>query len=135
MTLVGTPVETLDFVRVTGVATNVSTETAIASTDVVNAGINPGNRPVVVKAILNITAGAGTTAVVVNCRQGVGTGGTQVGASVTVTLAAGASGSFSVVFRDTSGVPQGGTAYTITVTQTGGTAAGTVNVADVEVTQ
>lgn len=144
MTLVGTPLETLDYVTATGVATNVSTEGTVVSSDVVQPNVqqlpqnpNPPQvvHPVVIEANLNVTAGAGTTAVVIKCRQGFGTGGTQVGASLTVTLAAAATGQIQCKFRDTSGTPfaPGGTAYTITITQTGGTGAGTVNTVDVEV--
>jgi hypothetical protein len=149
MTVVNAPLTTLDYVTGTGISTGVSTETTVISTDVItaNAPQLPGSgsggaspqtvRPVKIEANLVVTAGTGTTALVIRCRQGVGTGGAQVGATQTVTLAAGASGQFAFVFRDSSGVPYaaGGTAYTITITQTGGSAAGTVNTVDAEVKQ
>lgn len=151
MPIVANPLETLDYVTGTAIATGAgAAETTILSTDVVQAYSNPADeqpgsetiaptvvRPVIVEANLNVTPGTTTSAVVVKCRQGVGTGGTQVGASLTHTLAAGASGQIHCKFRDTSGVPfaPGGSAYTITLTQTAGTAAGTVNAIDVEVRQ
>jgi hypothetical protein len=119
----------------TAVATNVSTETAIltipfSSGATANAllGIPVASAAGknVVLGSMNITAGTGTTAVVVKCRQGAGTvAGTQVGPSKTVTLAATATAEIPLAFQDTA--PNSAEAYTITVTQTGGTAAGTVN--------
>lgn len=144
MPVVNNPLVTLDYVTQTGVSSPAA-ETAILTSDVVNPNViqNPNNpnaptviRPVVIEADMNITAGTGTTALVIKCRQGGGTGGTQVGASLTHTLAAGASAQVRCKFRDTSGVPVGpGTSYTITVTQTGNTVAGTVNAIDMEIKQ
>jgi hypothetical protein len=118
----------------TAVATNVSTETAaltipFSSGATANAllGIPVASAAGknVILGSLNITAGAGTTAVVVKCRQGTGVAGTQVGPSKTVTLAATASAEIPLTFQDAA--PNSAEAYTITVTQTGGTGAGTVN--------
>jgi hypothetical protein len=151
MTLVANALETLDYVTGTAIPTNAgAAENTVLSTDVIQAYANPaeeqpGNeviapqtvRPVIIEANLNVTPGTTTTAIVIKCRQGIGTGGTQVGSSLTHTLAAGASGQIHCKFRDSSGVPfgPGGTAYTITITQTAGTAAGTVNTVDIEVKQ
>lgn len=150
MTLVNQVLETLDYVTATAVASPAA-ETPILSTDVVNPSI-PSDlpeqlggggvpvayqvvRPVKIVVNLNITEGTTGTAFVVRCRQGVGIGGALVGPALTVTLAAAASGEFTFVFRDTSGVPfaGAGTAYTITIAETGATAAGTVNAIDIEV--
>ena len=138
----------LGYATATAVSSPVA-ETAIVSSDVVNAAANPALqnvqdvnppqvvRPVVIRATLNITAGTGTTAYAVRCRQGVGVGGAQVGATLTITATAAALSQFYFVFRDSSGAPfsGAGTAYTITVAQTGNTVAGTVNTADLEVWQ
>jgi hypothetical protein len=143
MTLVQQQVETLDYVTATAVSSPAA-ETAIVSTDVINAGWPsdapqnfPVVRPVKLTVNFNITEGTSGTAFVVRCRQGVGTGGAQVGPTLTVTLAAAQNMSFTFVFRDSSGVPfaAAGTAYTITVAETAATVAGTVNAIDVEVQQ
>lgn len=146
MTAVQQVLETLDYVTATAIASPAA-ETAILSTDVVFAGI-PSDlppagqswsviRPVKIVVNLNITEGTSGTAYVVRCRQGIGIGGALVGLAQTATLAAAATGQFSFVFRDTSGLASGatGTAYTITVAETGATVAGTVNTIDIEVQQ
>jgi hypothetical protein len=148
MVAVQQQLETLDYVTATAVASPAA-ETAILATDVINAGIpsdlpnqpagNPWTtiRPVKIIVNLNITEGTTGTAYVVRVRQGTTTAGTLVGLAQTVALAAAASGQFSFVFRDTSGVPFGaaGTAYVVTVAETGATVAGTVNSIDIEVQQ
>ena len=149
MTLVSNPLETLDYVTALGIGSPAA-ETAILSTDVVQAYANPADqqpgsetippqtiRPVIVEANLNVLAGTSATAIVVRCRQGVGTGGAQVGPSYTHSLAAGSIAQLQCKFRDSTGVPfaPGGTAYTVTVAQTSGTVAGTVNNIDIEVKQ
>jgi hypothetical protein len=124
----GTPV------RATAVATPNNTEGVVATVapsggDVANpslastAGI-PGQPNYCIEGVLNITTGATTTAVVVRCRRG-GVAGTQVGTSQSHTLAAAASGNIAFKFTD-PGAPVE-TQYVITVQQTGGSAAGTVN--------
>jgi hypothetical protein len=143
MPLVGTPVTTLDYVTATAVSSPAA-ETAILSTDVVESSVPVSgagqvalaNRPVTIKATLNITAGTSATAVVIRCRQGVGTGGTQVGPTLTVSVTAASSYQLQVVFRDVTGATftANGSAYTITVAETSATVAGTVNAIDVEVT-
>jgi hypothetical protein len=75
-----------------------------------------------ISGVVNITAGAGTTAVVVKCKNAAAT---QVGTSQTHTLAATASANIPFCFLDSSGVNN--TSYTITLTQTGGTGSGTAN--------
>jgi hypothetical protein len=149
MTAVLNPLETLDYVTATAVASPAA-ETAILSTDAIQAYANPADeqpgtetiapqvvRPVKLECNMNISTGTATTALVVKCRQGVGTGGAQVGASLTITVAASTSYQLAFVFRDSSGTPYalGGTAYTITVTETSATGNGTVNAIDIEVKQ
>src|SRR5437588_8247747 len=86
-----------------------------------------------VSGSLNITAGAGTTAVVVRVRQGANTTtGTVVGVAETDTLAAAASGSIPFDFIDLTNQYLS-SQYSLTVQQTGGTAAGTVNLASASV--
>jgi hypothetical protein len=145
MTLVGTPLESVDYVVGSGIATNAgASEATVLSTDVIQVNVQATPnvqqppttvRPVIIECNMNVTPGTTTSAVVVKCRQGIGTGGTQVGASETHTLAAGSTAQLHFKFRDTSGVADtvAGTAYTITLTQTAGTAAGTVNTVDIEV--
>lgn len=87
----------------------------------------------VIVGVANVLAGTGTTAVVIKCRRGSNTiTGTQVGTSQSVTLAAGATDNVAFRFQDPGAPPLSG--YSLTITQTGGTAAGTVNeiVASVE---
>lgn len=118
-----------------GIATNISTETSIltipfSSGNSANSSLAspPGVGSVTKNMIctsINITPGAGTTAIVVRCRQGVGVGGPAVGPARTITLAAAATGDNALVFNDLA--PNFAQAYTITVAQTAGTAPGTVN--------
>lgn len=89
----------------------------------------PGT-PVRISGYINITAGTSTTAVVVKIRQGSTTGGTQVGNSITHTLAAGATASIYFDVIDNSQISTG---YCITGTQTAGAANGTVNDASITV--
>lgn len=79
---------------------------------------------VFVEGQVNLTPGATTTAVVVRIRQGSGTAGTVVKA-MTHTLAAAATG--NIAFHVADLAPVAGGQYTLTVQQTGGSAAGTVN--------
>lgn len=133
MTLINTPVERLSQNSATAVASPAA-ETAILVTDIIQA---MANRPVKIVATLNVTEGTTGTAYVVRCRQGNGVGGALVGTALTDTLAAAASEQGTFVFRDTTGYlsQAAGGQYTITVAQTGATAAGTVNDIDVVVEQ
>lgn len=133
MVAVLTPVECLSQDNAQAVASPAA-ETAILASTVVT---SMSSRPVRIRTTINILAGTTATAVVVRCRQGNGVGGTLVGAALTVTLAAGNTGQFTAVFRDTTGylTQQAGGQYTITIAETGATANGTVNDIDIEVTQ
>lgn len=106
------------------VSTANATESAIMNTPRIDEQVAPASG-VLVSGFINVLAGTGTTAVVVKVRAGVGVGGTQL-LSGTHTLAAGASANIPFEFVDYSGAfPIG--QYTVTVTQTGGTAPGTVS--------
>lgn len=115
-------------------------ETALLSTPVLQA-VLPGAfgepvgapQPVKISGVINILAGTGVTALVLRVRQGVGLAGNVVGAAMTLTLAAAASGAFAFSVEDTTGALQAGTAYTVTLAQTGATGASTINTFDAEV--
>lgn len=81
----------------------------------------------VVRGYLNITTGAGTTAVVIRVRTGTTTGGTLVGAANTHTLAAGASASIPFSEIDTAAAAPANNQYCVTFQQTAATANGTAN--------
>lgn len=126
-------------VVVTAVPTNVSTEGVVATSDTISYTA-PGGEGLIVRGVMNITAGAGTTAVVVRVRKGSGTGGALVGVAMTHTLAAAASANIPYEVLDPAPIvnplatPSGvqstpANLYTVTVQQTGGTGAGTVNYA------
>lgn len=94
---------------------------------------NPGGTSVV-RGYINISTGAGTSAVVIKVKQGSATTGTLVGTADTVAVSA--STAYSIPFCQV--VPAGGTIsypgnqYCVTVTQTGATGNGTVNDAAIE---
>jgi hypothetical protein len=102
-----------------------SAETVIATVPVPVLGDNPLVTGVTIDAVLNIAPGATTTAVVVRFRRGTTVGGAQIGASQTHTLAAGASAGIAAGAYDSA--PGSGGSYCVTVQQTGGSGAGTVN--------
>lgn len=77
-----------------------------------------------IRGTLNFTGGASTTGVTVKCRQGSGTGGAQVGTTLTQTLAASASAQIPFDFLDVAPL-SGNNVYAVTLTATG--AAGTLN--------
>lgn len=113
----------------------VSAETVVYTTPVLAIGpVGPGVIPIDISGTLYLTAGTGTSAVVIRCRQGNLTG-PLVGPAITHTLAAGASGAISYGFTDTSTFLEqvNGGVYVITAQQTGGTGAGTTNGIDIKV--
>lgn len=121
-------------VTIGALAGGAAAEQIVYTTPVLNSGeLTPAG----IDGSINFTAGTGTTAVVVRCRQTNLVTGTQVGASCTVTLAAGNSATIPVDFIDaTQYINQAaGGQYVITIQQTGGTANGTVNEGTVEVSQ
>ena len=99
-------------------------EKAICITPVDQDHMSGTGGPVVVEGQINVTPGTTTSAVVVKIRQGSGTGGTTV-KSMTHTLAATATA--NIAFRVVDLAPIAGGQYTLTLTQTAGAAAGTVN--------
>ena len=109
-----------------------SAETIIYTTPAIGP-TGPGAPVVGVSGTVNITAGTGTTAVVIKVRQTNLVTGTQVGPSQTHTLAAGNTASISFGVSDASTYLEAGGQYVVTATQTGGTGAGTTNFVDIEV--
>lgn len=102
-------------------------ETVIAVTSI-NQTNNPGGQGVLVRGSVNVTAGAGTTAVVVRVRTGSTTAGTLIGVAETDTLAAANSESLPFDFLDSSAnALNGNVQYCVTVQQTGATGNGTAN--------
>jgi len=91
---------------------------------------DPGGQLVghnVVDGVLNFTAGAGTTAVIIRVRRGILVGGALVGQPQTHTLAAAAQASIAFSADDpASGAtpPTIGQQYVVTIQQTGGSGAG-----------
>jgi len=132
-----TPAEILTQDNAQAVASPAAETIILTSTAVSAGGPGSSTKPVRIGVTINITAGTGATAVVVRCRQGSLVTGTLVNAALTITLAAGNSAQFHLVFRDTSGylTQAGGGQYTVTVAETGATANGTVNDIDIEVRQ
>lgn len=122
-----------------GSATAVATDAAAAEKIILT--LNPNQDasvgagvPNLIEGTVNVTPGASTTAVVVRVRQGSLIGGTQVGPSITTTLAAAALGNVPFQVEDLASVANGGNQYVVTVQQTAGAGAGTVNYAYAKVT-
>jgi hypothetical protein len=115
-------------------------ETALISTPVLQAAL-PGAfgqpvvspQPVRISGTINITAGTGVTGLTLRVRQGVGLGGAVVGATEIDTVAAGASSPFTFAVDDVTGLVESGTAYTVSLVQTGASAASVINTFDMEV--
>lgn len=125
-------------IAVQGVAITLAAETAVATSDTVQYA-GPQGEGLVIRGQMNVTTGAGTTAVTVRCRKGANTTtGALVGVANPDTLAAGNSESIAFEFVDSAPIVTpfntptgadiaGANVYTITLQQTGGTANGTVN--------
>ena len=86
-------------------------------------GPSPAAFPVLIKGMLNITTGTGTTVVTIRCRIGSVTG-TLVDAVEQETMAGGAAGSIPFEFLASVSAY---TPFVITVMQAGASANGTVN--------
>lgn len=98
-------------------------EEAVATSPLPDEAVPPAGG-VKVSGVLNVVAGAGTTAVVVKVREGAGITGTVL-RSWTHTLAAAASANIAFETSDETGpIPIG--QYTVTVTQTAATGNGSV---------
>ena len=122
--------------RYTSVVAAAVTLTTTSETAAATSGAADEVRPiangVLVKGFVNVTAGTATTAVVIKVRRGSGTGGTQVGNTLTHAVAAAGPNSIPIAAVDMPGPAAGQQApfvgqYTVTVTQTAATGNGTVN--------
>ena len=122
------PNVSLSFVSTTDAA---AAEKAICITPVDQDHLSASGGYNVIEGQINVTPGTNTTAVVLKLRQGSGTSGTTV-KTLTHTLAAAAVGQIAFHVIDTA--PVAGGQYTLTLTQTAGSAAGTVNDAVLMVT-
>lgn len=112
-------------------------ETAVFTTPVlppIGPAGAPGSVPVNISGTVNLTPGTSATAATIRVRQGSGlTGPIVAGAAPVHTVAAAAPQSISFGATDTTGYLQGGGQYTVTVQMTGGAAATTINMLDMEV--
>lgn len=113
-------------VAFSAVATTAAAETLIATGPSIPEQ-NPVGQGVCVRGFLNITPGTATTAVVIRVRQGTALTGTLVGLAQTHTVTAGAPVSIPYEALDPTLNNLAGAQYTLSVQQTSGTAAGTVN--------
>lgn len=89
----------------------------------------PAPQGVVIRGRINVTGGATGGGHTVKCRRGSGTGGTQVGATQTITFAATTTVDLPYSFVDTA--PTGSSQYTVTYTAAGSN--GTFNDGQIEV--
>lgn len=106
-------------------------ETVIATVN--NVTCQRANQPVAIQITGEITTGATVTALVYRCRRGTTVAGVQVGNTITVAAAAATAEPISAGWVDTPGELANGS-YVVTVAQTGGTGAGSVNQTATEVT-
>lgn len=138
--MAGSPRILLSRVTATNVASPAA-ETAIITTPVTFGGSpqvgQAAPNPVTVRVTANVTEGTTGTAFIVRVRQGNGLSGAMIDVSLTQTNPAAATEQVVYEFDDASGwiQQQGGAQYTVSVAQTGATAAGTVNSIKVEVLQ
>jgi hypothetical protein len=112
---------------VAGTVLTAATEIAALSTP----PTNPPQGQLVIRGYINATGGATGGGWVIKCRRGVGTGGTQVGPSITVTYPATTTSSFPFSFSDAVSPLGGNGVYTITITAAGSN--GTLNDAGMDV--
>lgn len=113
------------------IATAVSTEGGVLTTPPLVLPVD--NATVLLFGWVAIVPGTGTTAIIAQIRRGTAVSGPLIssygaGGNASHTLAAGASGLLLVNGFDNPGAATG-VQYFLTVTQTGGTAAGSVNLA------
>jgi hypothetical protein len=132
-------------IAVTGVATPNTAEGVVATSDAVHWS-GPG-QGLIIRGVLNFTAGTTTTSVSIRCRKGANTiTGATIGPALGLvhTLGAAAPADIAYEFLDPAPVadpisPSGAAGnpsnvYSITIQQTGGTAAGNVNYGTVGLT-
>lgn len=114
--------------RVSTTATPITTtvETVVATLP----GIAPPlSGTVDLVAMVDLTAGVGTTLLSVNIRRGTTTAGALVQSVASAAPAASARGLLTIVASDTQNVDVSGQQYVVTITQTGATGNGTANYA------
>ena len=125
MNLIGTPA--------TSITTTTETKAVFISVTPVQLPANsPGN--LIVRGCLWITTGTATTSLSVLLRVGNGTGGAQIGSTITIPALAGALSCAPYHFVDTNGpanLSQSG--YSVTVIQNGATGNGTITAYTYEV--
>lgn len=125
----------VSFNSVTAQPTNASAEGTVVSSPPGNYA-QPGGSGNRISGVVNVTAGTSTTAIALRVRAGVGITGanlTPVG-GLTHTLAAGAVATIPYAAIDPAGVNAVNQQYTVTLAQTSGTVAGTINYGDITVT-
>lgn len=117
-------------VAVTGASAGTSAETAVASSVSENFN-NPGAQGVKISGVLNVTPGTAATVLTLKVKMGAGTTGTSVTpvGGLTVPCTAGVNQWIPFEALDTTTGQTGTVAqrYTVTLQQTSGTGAGTVN--------
>lgn len=107
-----------------GITLTTTAETVLCTT--VARSINaPASFGQYISGLINVTAGAGTTAFVIRVRAGSGLSGAVIGGPETV--AATASVNANVAYAQMDFVLTGTVQYTVTIQQTGATGNGTVN--------
>ena len=94
------------------------TETAYLETQP-SQSIPPAPQGRIIRGYINATGGATGGGWTIKCRQGAGTGGTQVGNTITMTYPATTTTSFPFFFNDTTATQPVNGVYTITVTAAG----------------
>src|ERR1700758_1096914 len=102
----------------------VTTAETVVGTITIPAENQPGADGVLISGVVTGTTGAGTTAIVVRVRQGVGTAGAIVPNSSTVQVGASLNTSAYFACLDTQTQYPAGNTYSITVQQTGATGNG-----------
>lgn len=95
----------------------------------VNLGEGANGQGVLIGGVANLVPGTTTTAIVISVRAGSGTGGALIGKQVSQTVTAGSN--YSIPYATIDPTLNGSVSYTLTITQTGGGANGTVNQANI----
>lgn len=135
-------------IAVTAVNILAATETVVGTTDIVRYTA-PQGEGLIIRGVINLSAGATLTSVTVRCRRGANTiTGAQVGpvGGVTTPFTASSTGNITFEFLDptpvadaqttpTGSQPVPGNTYSVNLLQNGGTTAGTVNYATLGIAQ
>lgn len=109
-----------------------STETIVVSTGSVSLGEGSTGQGVLVSGVINLTTGTSTTGIVITIRAGTHLTGTIIGNQLTITAAAATN--YSIPFEVIDPTLTGSVSYSVTVTQTGASANGTVNQGNITIT-